>query len=142
MYYDIEMFYKVTDFFNVCAFFNLALDFFYPKLASEKYSFQLGNNSKLPFSSFLTPSKNEKKTLIYLSLRWIWILLYFQVSMKWLLTRITSYSFSFKESPRNIEKTETSLQADVQKYQAYMSNLESHSAILDQKFEWSRWRNF
>ncbi|XP_040120620.1 kinetochore protein NDC80 homolog [Oryx dammah] len=33
----------------------------------------------------------------------------------------------------SLRKLKTSLQADVQKYQAYMSNLESHSAILDQK---------
>lgn len=29
----------------------------------------------------------------------------------------------------------SSLQADVQKYQAYLANLESHVAILDQKLE-------
>lgn len=29
----------------------------------------------------------------------------------------------------------SSLQADVQKYQAYLANLESHIAILDQKME-------
>ncbi|XP_072591145.1 kinetochore protein NDC80 homolog isoform X3 [Vulpes vulpes] len=33
----------------------------------------------------------------------------------------------------SLRKLKTSLQADVQKYQAYMNNLESHSAILDQK---------
>ncbi|ELW67707.1 Kinetochore protein NDC80 like protein [Tupaia chinensis] len=33
----------------------------------------------------------------------------------------------------SLRKLKASLQADVQKYQAYMSNLESHSAILDQK---------
>nr|XP_004654703.2 kinetochore protein NDC80 homolog [Jaculus jaculus]XP_044990889.1 kinetochore protein NDC80 homolog [Jaculus jaculus] len=33
----------------------------------------------------------------------------------------------------SLRKLKTSLQADVQKYQSYMSNLESHSAILDQK---------
>ncbi|XP_049757582.1 kinetochore protein NDC80 homolog isoform X3 [Elephas maximus indicus] len=33
----------------------------------------------------------------------------------------------------SLRKLKGSLQADVQKYQAYMSNLESHSAILDQK---------
>uniref|UniRef100_A0A8D2DQF3 Kinetochore protein NDC80 n=1 Tax=Sciurus vulgaris TaxID=55149 RepID=A0A8D2DQF3_SCIVU len=33
----------------------------------------------------------------------------------------------------SLRKLKTSLQADVQKYQAYVSNLESHSAILDQK---------
>ncbi|XP_066208718.1 kinetochore protein NDC80 homolog isoform X1 [Saccopteryx leptura] len=32
-----------------------------------------------------------------------------------------------------LRKLKASLQADVQKYQAYLSNLESHSAILDQK---------
>ncbi|XP_011911684.1 PREDICTED: kinetochore protein NDC80 homolog [Cercocebus atys] len=33
----------------------------------------------------------------------------------------------------SLRKLKASLQGDVQKYQAYMSNLESHSAILDQK---------
>ncbi|KAI5940178.1 kinetochore protein NDC80 homolog [Manis javanica] len=33
----------------------------------------------------------------------------------------------------SLKKLKASLQADVQKYQAYMSNLESHSAILDHK---------
>ncbi|KAG8521100.1 Kinetochore protein NDC80, partial [Galemys pyrenaicus] len=33
----------------------------------------------------------------------------------------------------SLRKLKASLQADVQKYQAYMNNLESHSAILDQK---------
>ncbi|KAM6218827.1 kinetochore protein NDC80 homolog [Rhynchocyon petersi] len=33
----------------------------------------------------------------------------------------------------SLRKLKASLQADVQKYQAYMSNLESHSAILQQK---------
>ncbi|KAL4682296.1 hypothetical protein H8959_001851 [Pygathrix nigripes] len=37
------------------------------------------------------------------------------------------------KSSRVVEKLKASLQGDVQKYQAYMSNLESHSAILDQK---------
>ncbi|XP_036273628.1 kinetochore protein NDC80 homolog [Pipistrellus kuhlii] len=41
-----------------------------------------------------------------------------------------------EKEPNRLEtlrKLKASLQADVQKYQAYMSNLESHSAILDQK---------
>ncbi|KAM5125016.1 LOW QUALITY PROTEIN: kinetochore protein NDC80 homolog [Callospermophilus lateralis] len=41
-----------------------------------------------------------------------------------------------EEEPNRLEslrKLKTSLQANVQKYQAYMSNLESHSVILDQK---------
>uniref|UniRef100_A0A8C3H5B1 Kinetochore protein NDC80 n=1 Tax=Chrysemys picta bellii TaxID=8478 RepID=A0A8C3H5B1_CHRPI len=33
----------------------------------------------------------------------------------------------------SLKKLKSSLQADVQKYQAYMANLESHAAILDQK---------
>ncbi|XP_040608755.1 kinetochore protein NDC80 homolog [Mesocricetus auratus] len=33
----------------------------------------------------------------------------------------------------SLKKLKTSLQADVEKYKAYMSNLESHSSILDQK---------
>nr|XP_014437018.1 kinetochore protein NDC80 homolog [Pelodiscus sinensis] len=33
----------------------------------------------------------------------------------------------------SLRKLKSSLQADVQKYQAYMANLESHAAILDQK---------
>ncbi|XP_001505423.1 kinetochore protein NDC80 homolog [Ornithorhynchus anatinus] len=33
----------------------------------------------------------------------------------------------------SLKKLKTSLQADVQKYQAYMTNLESHTGILDQK---------
>ncbi|CAO2616876.1 Kinetochore protein NDC80 homolog [Lemmus lemmus] len=33
----------------------------------------------------------------------------------------------------SLKKLKTSLQADVQKYKAYMSSLESHSSILDQK---------
>ncbi|XP_006891483.1 PREDICTED: kinetochore protein NDC80 homolog [Elephantulus edwardii] len=35
----------------------------------------------------------------------------------------------------SLRKLKASLQVDVQKYQAYMSNLESHSAILDQKLK-------
>ncbi|KAM5218867.1 kinetochore protein NDC80 homolog isoform 2-T3 [Hipposideros larvatus] len=38
-----------------------------------------------------------------------------------------------KEPVKSLRKLKVSLQADVQKYQAYMSNLESHAAILDQK---------
>ncbi|KAM8780509.1 kinetochore protein NDC80 homolog [Rhynchonycteris naso] len=41
-----------------------------------------------------------------------------------------------EKEPNRLEtlrKLKASLQADVQKYQAYLSNLESHSAILDQK---------
>lgn len=41
-----------------------------------------------------------------------------------------------EKEPNRLEtlrKLKASLQADVQKYQAYMSNLESHSTILDQK---------
>ena len=41
--------------------------------------------------------------------------------------------FLLKNRLESLRKLKTSLQADVQKYQAYMSNLESHSAILDQK---------
>ncbi|NXA47066.1 NDC80 protein, partial [Nothocercus julius] len=35
----------------------------------------------------------------------------------------------------SLRKLKSSLQADVQKYQAYMENLESHTAILDQKIK-------
>uniref|UniRef100_A0A8C3TIT8 Kinetochore protein NDC80 n=1 Tax=Chelydra serpentina TaxID=8475 RepID=A0A8C3TIT8_CHESE len=35
----------------------------------------------------------------------------------------------------SLKKLKSSLQADVQKYQAYMANLESHAAILDQKVQ-------
>nr|XP_025978586.1 kinetochore protein NDC80 homolog [Dromaius novaehollandiae] len=35
----------------------------------------------------------------------------------------------------SLRKLKSSLQADVQKYQAYMANLESHTAILDQKMK-------
>lgn len=34
-----------------------------------------------------------------------------------------------------LRNVKSSLQADVQKYQAYLTNLESHVAILDQKLE-------
>lgn len=43
------------------------------------------------------------------------------------------FFFLLKNRLESLRKLKTSLQADVQKYQAYMSNLESHSAILDQK---------
>ncbi|XP_019381428.1 PREDICTED: kinetochore protein NDC80 homolog [Gavialis gangeticus] len=35
----------------------------------------------------------------------------------------------------SLRKVKSSLQADVQKYQAYMANLESHAAVLDQKLK-------
>lgn len=52
--------------------------------------------------------------------------------MEWLSIRIIC-SFLLKNRLESLRKLKTSLQADVQKYQAYMNNLESHSAILDQK---------
>lgn len=41
--------------------------------------------------------------------------------------------FFFKNRLVSLKKLKMSLQTDVQKYKAYISSLESHSSILDQK---------
>lgn len=54
--------------------------------------------------------------------------------MQCFLVEIINLIFFFlKNRLISLKKLKTSLQADVEKYKAYMSNLESHSSILDQK---------